>query len=182
MDKPITVEILIDDDKYKEKLSQITPDQRKKVYAILGDIENHTGMDLESLKRETKKAFIKNTKWQEFSLSDCDTELAGDYIDHLIELALDMDVPLKDSPRTAYSDTDRYLEMCLRRKICAICGKRGEVHHAKGVIGMGRDRTKVDDSKSLKICLCRTHHSEAHNLGMTEFQKKYHVYGIIWTG
>ena len=45
-------------------------------------------------------------------------------------------------------------------------------------IGMGNDRRKVDDSDYRKICLCRKHHTEAHNIGMIDFESKYKVYGI----
>jgi hypothetical protein len=43
---------------------------------------------------------------------------------------------------------------------------------------MGRDRREIDDSQSKKMCLCRKHHGEAHNIGNDLFEKKYHVYGI----
>ena len=46
-------------------------------------------------------------------------------------------------------------------------------------IGMGNDRRRVDDSGYRKICLCRTHHTIAHQRGMPSFEKMYHVYGII---
>lgn len=65
----------------------------------------------------------------------------------------------------------------MKLKKCAICGREGEIHHVD-TIGMGNDRRKVDDSDYRKICLCRQHHTEAHNIGMTEFESKYKVYGI----
>lgn len=46
-------------------------------------------------------------------------------------------------------------------------------------IGMGNDRTKVDDSSYKKICLCREHHTLAHSLGVIRFREMYKVYGIV---
>ena len=64
---------------------------------------------------------------------------------------------------------------------CAVCGKDGEIHHVD-TIGMGRDRRTVDDSSYRKICLCRTHHTIAHQRGMQAFEQMYHVYGIVIQG
>ena len=74
-------------------------------------------------------------------------------------------------------DIDHYLWACLKNRKCAVCGRTGEIHHVDA-IGMGNDRTEVDDSDSRKICLCRIHHTEAHAVGMAEFEERYRVYGI----
>ena len=179
MDKPITIDLLIDEQEQRERLKQITSEQRKKIYAILRDMENYIGDSVESLKEKTKSSFIKATEYEDFSLSNCSKELAADYIEFLITLCFEMGVPLRDRPIDAFEDVDRYLYLCLNKKVCAVCGAPGEVHHVD-TIGMGRDRRTVDDSDYRKICLCRTHHSEAHQSGMEVFQKKYHIYGVIW--
>ena len=83
MDKPIIVEFLIDEQEQKDRLKQITPNQRKKIYAILRDIEAYTGENIESLKEDTKASFVKATEYEDFSLSDCSKELAADYLELL---------------------------------------------------------------------------------------------------
>jgi hypothetical protein len=181
MDKPITVELLIDEQEQIKRFQQITPEQRKKIYAILRDMESYIGDSVENLKESTKASFIRATEWEDFSLSNCSKELAADYIEYLIIICFEMGVPLKDSPIDAFDDVDRYLYLCLSKRVCAVCGRPGEVHHVD-VIGMGRDRRTYDDSDHRKMCLCRKHHSEAHQIGMDAFQGKYHVYGIIWEG
>jgi hypothetical protein len=181
MDKPIIVELLIDEKEQKERLKQITPEQRKKIYAILRDIEAYTGENVESLKEDTKASFIRATGYEDFSLSNCSKELAAAYIEYLIRLAFELGVPLSENPIECIEDIENYLKLCLDKRICVVCGRPGEVHHVD-VIGMGRDRETYDDSNHRKMCLCRKHHSEAHQIGMDAFQGKYHVYGIIWEG
>jgi hypothetical protein len=75
-------------------------------------------------------------------------------------------------------DIGRYLYFCLMNKKCAVCGKDGEIHH-EDAIGMGNNRKTLDDSKHKKICLCRLHHTKAHELGVDRFTKIYKVYGIV---
>ena len=38
---------------------------------------------------------------------------------------------------------------------------------------------KVDDSGYKKICLCREHHTIAHQMGVIRFRQMYKVYGIV---
>lgn len=178
MDKPVTVEFLIDEQEQRERLKQITPEQRKKIYAILRDMESYIGESVDSLKEKTKASFIRATEHEDFSLSNCPKELAADYIEYLISLCFEMGVPFKESPVDAFEDVDRYLYLCLSKKVCAVCGRLGEIHHVD-TIGMGRNRKTVDDSKHRKICLCRKHHSEAHQIGMDAFEQNYHVYGVL---
>jgi hypothetical protein len=182
LDKPLIIEMRVDDEKQAKRLKQITKEQRDKIHAILRDMENYIGGEtVASLKETTKESFIRATEGEDFSLSDCSKEIASAYIEYLIELCMELGVPLNERPDSAYSNTDKYLEMCLRKKICCICGKPGEVHHVD-TIGMGRDRTKIDDSRHRKMCLCREHHSEVGNIGQDTFDEKYHVYGILWEG
>ena len=42
------------------------------------------------------------------------------------------------------------------------------------------DRRAVDDSNYKKICLCRLHHTIAHQKGVKAFTECYKVYGIIF--
>ena len=181
MDKPTTVELLVDENTYKERMKQITPEQRKKIYGILKDIATYTGDNKENLKEVTKNSFIKSTEYEDFSLSNCSKELAGDYIEFLIRLCFEAGIPLKENPVEGLDDIENYLKICLEQKKCCVCGKEGEIHHVDA-IGMGRDRRTVDDSKNRKMCLCREHHTEYHKIGQEDFEKKYHVYGIIYQG
>jgi hypothetical protein len=177
MDKPIDVEFLVDDDLQAERLKQISPDQRKKIYAILRDMEAYTGDSMENLKEKTKVSFIRATGDEMFSLSNCSKDTAADYIEFLLSLCFEIGVPFSNSPADAFEDVDRYLRLCLAKKVCSVCGKDGEVHHWNA-IGMGRDRWNYDDSDHRKLCLCRKHHTEIETIGRDSFEEKYHVYGV----
>jgi hypothetical protein len=177
MQRPITVEFLVDANKTRELMKQISPDQRKKVYAILKDMASYMGDTPDNVKDTMKNSFIQATEYEDFSLSDCSKDLAGDFIEYLIRICFQMGIPLSESPAEGFNDIEKYLAICLEQKKCCICGQPGEVHHWDA-IGMGRNRTKYDDTQNRKICLCREHHTEAHTIGPDEFEKKYHVYGI----
>lgn len=157
----------------------ITADQRKKAYATLSDIAFWCGYMPEELKEIMKYVHISRTGCEYFSLSKCSIDTAREFINTIIEFALQNGVPLTDNAINRTDDIGKYLYYCLKHKKCAICGLKGEVHH-EDTIGMGNDRRKVDDSKHKKICLCRKHHTLAHTLGIILFNEKHHVYGIVF--
>lgn len=64
------------------------------------------------------------------------------------------------------------------RHKCAVCGKRGELHHIDA-IGMGGDRTQVEHLGREVISLCREHHTEMHTVGKADFLAKYHLNGGV---
>lgn len=179
IDRSLVVNIGINADVEQDKLNQISPDQRKKIYALIKDIANTTGGHKDYVKDNLKQQFTEHTEYDTFSLSNCDRQLASDFIEYLIEFAFEYGVELSEHPKNIIDDIEAYLRICIKRKICAVCGRPGEIHHVD-TIGMGRNRNKIDDSKHEKICLCRKHHSEAHNSGWTEFADKYHVKGVIY--
>lgn len=175
------VEIRLDDGRH------ITVEQRRKIYATLNDIAFYLGYLPEELKEEMKYYYIVKTKKEEFlsgdrifSLSDCSVDTARDFINFILCFALENDVPLSDCGVNRTDDINCYLYMCLKNRKCCVCGLYGEIHHVDA-IGMGNDRRRVDDSRYRKMCLCRKHHTIAHQRGMEAFEQMYKVYGIIYT-
>lgn len=151
--------------------------QRKKAYATIRDMAEWTGYPPEVMKEIMKYEFMIRTGEEYFSLSDCSMDLAREFISMLIDFALEHGIQLSDLAINRTDDIGRYLYSSIKHKGCAVCGRPGEIHHVD-TIGMGNNRKKVDDSDHRKICLCRIHHSEAHNMGMTAFEEKHKVYGI----
>lgn len=156
----------------------ISAEQRKKVYATIRDIADYTGYLPEEQKEWLKYLHISNTGCDYFSLSDCTMDTAREFINTILEYALENGVPLSEEAINRTDDIGRYLYFCIKNKKCAVCGKPGEIHH-EDAIGMGNDRKKVDDSNHKKICLCRLHHTMAHQLGVIRFTEMYKVYGIV---
>ncbi|SHI75669.1 Putative HNHc nuclease [Geosporobacter subterraneus DSM 17957] len=173
MNGKVPAEIRIDDGR------SISADQRKKIYATIKDISLYTGYMPEETKEIMKYYYIAETGGDYFSLSSCSMTTARLFINYLIEFCFEWDIPLLDHGLDRTDDIGKYLWLCLKYKRCAICGKEADLHHVDA-IGIGRDRTKVDDSNHEKTSLCRVHHTEAHTIGWTDFSQKYHVYGIIF--
>lgn len=158
----------------------ISAEQRKKIYATIADISLHSGYLPEELKEWLKYLHISRTGSNYFSLSNCTMDTAREFINTIMDYCLENGVILGDLGINRTDDINRYLYSCLKNKVCAVCGKKGEMHHWDA-IGRGFDRTTFDDSKNRKIQLCRAHHVEAHNCGREEFEKKHKVYGIIYS-
>lgn len=156
----------------------ITAEQRKKAYAVIRDISAYTGYMPEEQKEWMKYLYIMRTGGRYISLSSCSVGEAREFINVLLDYALENGIPLAESGIDRTDDADRYLYACMLYRKCAVCGRAGEIHHWDAV-GMGRDRTQVDDSGLRKVCLCRTHHTECHTIGNAAFRDKYRVYGII---
>ena len=157
----------------------ISADQRKKIYATIRDISDHTGHAPEELKELLKYYYMAESGEEYFSFSNCSVTVARLFINFLIEFAFYWDIPLMDTGLNRTDDISKYLWLCIKFRKCCICGKPGEIHHVD-TIGIGRDRTKVDDSNYKKIALCRIHHTEAHVIGKDSFENKYHVYGVTY--
>lgn len=169
----ITGELRIDDGR------AITADQRKKIFATIADISIYTGYEPEYLRQLITYWFCCVSGEDYFSLSSCSLQIARELITFIIDFALEHGVQLSDLGINRTDDIDKYLWLCLKHKKCAVCGRTGEIHHVD-TIGMGANRNTVDDSNYRKICLCRVHHSEAHNIGVKSFSGKYHVYGVVY--
>lgn len=167
-----TCGLWLDDGRY------ISAEQRKKAYATIRDIAEYTGYLPEEMKEWLKYMHIIRTGCQYFSLSDCSMQTAREFINTLLEIALEQGVPLTDLAINRTDDISRYLYYCLKHKRCAVCGKKGELHHWDA-IGMGKDRRHYNDSLHRKICLCRTHHTLCHAKGREVFEHTYKVYGIV---
>lgn len=156
----------------------ISAEQRKKAYATIRDIADYTGYLPEEQKEWLKYHHMIRTGDSYFSLSNCSMETAREFINTILEFALEEGIPLSENAIERTDDIGRYLYYCIIHKKCAICGKDGEIHH-EDTIGMGNDRKKVDDTNYKKICLCREHHTIAHEMGVVRFRQMYKVYGIV---
>lgn len=157
----------------------ITADQRKRTYATLADIAEWCGDAPESIKELMKYRYVAATGRDMFSLSDCSVTTARLFLNFLIDFCMEWNVPLYDTAINRTGDINAAVYSSLKHRRCIVCGKDGDIHHTD-VIGMGRDRAAVDDSKLRKMCLCREHHTECHTTGQAAFDEKYHCYGIIF--
>ena len=156
----------------------ISIEQRKKAYATIRDIADYTGYLPEEQKEWLKYLYIQKTGDDYISLSDCSMDQAREFINVILEYAIESGIQLSEQAINRTDDIGKYLYFRIKHKKCAICGQDGEIHH-EDAIGMGNDRKTIDDSNHKKICLCRKHHTIAHQMGVDRFTKMYKVYGII---
>ena len=157
----------------------ISPDQRRKAYALMREIAEWMGDLPEYVKRLMKMEFMvtrmQALEKQIFSLSDCDMTTAREFITYLIDFIIEHDVPTQTQLIELCEDINRYVYACLMHKKCAVCGANHvDLHHCEGgVIGMGNNRNKVNHLGRPALPLCRKHHCEIHKIGENDFLKKY---------
>lgn len=165
-------EIRVDDGR------RISSDQRKKIYALIKDIANHTGHHPEYLKEHMKYEFLVKEDREYFSLSNVDMTTARYFIEYILEFCFEWEVPLSTNTVDLSRDINNYLYLCIQYRKCAICGEKADIHHHSNLVGMGRDRNRHDHHNSEFIALCRTHHTECHQIGLKQFEQKYHLKAI----
>lgn len=160
----------------------ITPDQRRKAYALLGEIAAWAGMETEEVKLTTKHDFVEKhlegLQKTLFSLSDCDVTTAREYITYLVDFIIEFGVPCKRPLAELCDDIARYVYACATHKVCAVCGIKADLHHVDRV-GMGRNRTKILHIGLECLPLCRTHHQEIDQMGDAAFLAYYHLVTTI---
>ncbi|WP_425447760.1 putative HNHc nuclease [Dethiothermospora halolimnae] len=173
----LTAELIVDDNRSPSS------EQIAKFYATIGDIAKHTGHAPEFIEMYIKYMFCKEKGLETVSMSKKKgtMSLARELITYLIEFCFREDIPTLDTLRNRNDDINAYLYLCLKYRKCAICNKKGQMHHWQA-IGMGNNSKKIDDSDHEKMCLCEDHHLFAkdavHRMGKKSFEDKYHIYGI----
>lgn len=152
----------------------ISPDQRRKIFALMRDISDWNGdtVDIieDYMKGYTREIFALDT----YSLSDCSITTASNMIYTILEFCFRNDVPFKT--RTWDMIPDDYVRQwfCLRFRKCVICGKHAELAHFESV-GLGRNRYKINEANFHYMALCHEHHMEQHSIGLRTFIAKYHI-------
>lgn len=177
------------------KVEVILPDgrkisctQRRKVYALLGEIAEYVdgirnADTIEEQKRLLKMEFMlkrmESAERRMFSLSDCDMSTAREFITYLIDFIIANDIPTRVPLIDNCDDIAAYMYACAMHRKCAVCGKAADIHHCEGSrIGAGVDREKVHQLGREVLPLCHVHHTELHAMPESEFVKKYHLQAV----
>ena len=167
---PLDVNIEIQDGK------KITVKQRKKIFALVNDIEGHTGQPRDWL-RLMFQDYVTMLKGysKRLSLSDCTRKQAGELIDVILEWVFVNDIPLNYKTSDLMKQDQTFLYLATVHRKCVICGKsNAELAHYHAV-GRGRNRRKIDHTDNRVLALCREHHQMQHDMGMDSFNAKYHL-------
>lgn len=173
------VEIILPDGR------RISPEQRRKVYVLLGEIAEYVDGVRNADTIEEQKGLLKmefmlrrmeSAERRMFSLSDCDMSTAREFITYLIDFIIANDIPTRARLIDNCDDIAAYMYACTMHRKCAVCGKAADIHHCEGSrIGAGVDRDKVHQLGREILPLCRVHHTELHAMPESEFIAKYHL-------
>ena len=166
---PLDVNIEIQDGK------KITVKQRKKIFALVNDIEGHTGQPRDWLRLmfQDYVSLLKGYS-KRLSLSDCTRKQAGELIDVILEWVFVNDIPLNYKTSDLMKQDQTFLYLATVHRKCVICGKYGELAHYHAV-GRGRNRRNIDHTDNKVLALCHKHHKIQHDMGMDSFNAKYHL-------
>lgn len=166
--KQPTVELSIGDGRH------ISPDQRKKIYALINDLCEYTGDVPEYWKEKFK--FMVETIFgiDHFSLSNCSVTIGNYMILTILNFLFEHDIPFKTKTWDSIPDDFPKQMLCIKNKRCVICGKSADIAHYNAV-GAGRNRNKINHVGMYIMTLCREHHTEQHKIGINNFMWKYHI-------
>lgn len=153
----------------------ITDKQRRKIFALMNDIEAHTGQPQDYM-RNVFQEYVRVLYAYEnrISLADCSRKVAGQIIDIAIEWIFENDIPLRFKTSDLIKNDRMFLYMATINRKCVICGKHAELAHYQAV-GRGRNRRKIEHFGNKVLALCSNHHREQHTIGIDSFNSKYHL-------
>ena len=167
---PLDVNIEIQDGK------KITVKQRKKIFALLNDIEAHTGSPREDMKEMFTDFIVTlNGYSKRLSLSDCTRKQAGELIDTIMAWVFQNDIPLNYKTSDLMKQDQTFLYLATVHRKCVICGKSFSDLAHRYAVGRGRNRNEIDHYGNEVLALCRRHHQTQHDMGMQSFNEKYHL-------
>lgn len=156
----------------------MSPEQRRKAWALMTEIAIYQGQSKEDVYAEQKSAFtLKHLETLQdglFRLSTATMSTARAFISMLIDIIIEYGIPTKEPLYGLCDDINRYVYSCLMNKKCAVCGRKADLHHVDAV-GMGFNRNEINHIGKRCLPLCREHHQEAHGIGLTAFEGKYHL-------
>ena len=149
---------------------------------LISSIINKDNLTVDELTDNVIKALqslaIQNGGFS-LSLNSLTQKQANDFVKWLFEMAIYWEIPLRQEIRDLFAEDyqDTFIWVTLKKKICCICGRPGELQHFDRV---GSSGYKSDTGLNYRVmCLCREHHDEADNcISRMDFMKKYHLAGI----
>lgn len=157
-----------------------TVEQRAFVFSLMNDIYRYTGQPFDDLKDIFYWQFRFLTG-KNISLKNISTNTVDDVsllADLILDFIFDGDIPFKDGYEVPPQNIQYFFYKCVVNRTCCICGKKNaDIDHFDKALGR-RKRKEVDHTEFTFAALCRTHHTEKHQIGITEFKNKYHVIGI----
>lgn len=155
---------------------RITDKQRRKIFALVKDIEAHTGQPMDYMRHmfiEYVRTYYGYDK--RISLSDCTRTQASQIIEVTLDWIFHNDIPLAYKTSDLLKQDKSFLYWSTVNRNCVICGKPHSDLAHRYAVGKGRNRNKINHVGNQVLALCRSHHNEQHQIGMDTFNNKYHL-------
>lgn len=156
---------------------KITDKQRRKIFALVKDIEAHTGSPMDYMRHlfiEYVRTYYGYDK--RISLSDCTRTQASQIIEVTLDWIFHNDIPLTFKTSDLLKSDKSFLYWSTVNRNCVICGKpKAELAHYHAV-GRGRNRRKINHIGNQVLALCPNHHREQHQIGIDSFNEKYKLH------
>lgn len=152
----------------------ISPEQRKKTWAMIRDYADYTGYTPPEMEEWLKSFYMADRGAEYFSLSNVSMEQAADFLTFIIDFGFQHGIPWKTQTLDAIPSAYPLMLRCMQYKLCVICGKHAEIDH-EPPIGRGFDRNHIDNRKFKFFPLCHTHHMIRHTRGIDWFMDFYHI-------
>ncbi|WP_226385986.1 putative HNHc nuclease [Staphylococcus sp. Marseille-Q1834] len=170
LEQPIDVDCTVIDP------NAITGKQRRKIFALVNDIEAHTGQPRDYMRQmfQDYVRFIYGYE-ERISLSDCNRKVASQIIEVIIEWVFLNDIPLQYKTSNLLKENKAFLYWATITRHCVICGKsHSDLAHLE-TVGRGMNRNKINHYDKHVLALCREHHTEQHKIGINTFNDRYHL-------
>ncbi|HHA5943572.1 TPA: putative HNHc nuclease [Staphylococcus aureus] len=157
--------------------NSITGQQRKLIFALCNDIEDHTGQPRDYM-RQMFQDYVKFLYGYEerISLANCSRTIAKQIIEAMFEWIFTNAIPLNYKTSKLMKEDKNYLYWSTVTRHCIICGKpHADLAHYEAV-GRGMNRNKMNHYDKHVLALCREHHNQQHAMGVKSFDDKYHLH------
>ncbi|KMT32949.1 putative HNHc nuclease [Melissococcus plutonius] len=158
---------------------RFTTEQRRFLFALIGDIYAYTGEPIESLKAYFYLKYEALTD-STISVADDSANTMADVtllIDIVLDFIFENHIPFKNGYEILPANQEYYFYKCIVTRTCCICGKlNADIDHFSKALGR-RNRRVIDHTEYDFAALCREHHTEKHQIGLSVFKAKYHVKG-----
>src|SRR5699024_9452272 len=107
---------------------KITDKQRRKIFALVNDIEAHTGQPRDYM-REMFADYVRTLEGYEerLSLASCSKQQASEIIEVIILWTFEHAIPLNYKTSDLLKEDKSFLYMTVVKRKCAICGKHAEL-------------------------------------------------------
>lgn len=163
-----------------EDKRKVTTKQRALFFALAYNCSEWFGCDKGVMEKYFRVEYLKRYR-KLISLADDSVDSRTD-VNNLLNLVVDFvfewEVPFKKGYELLPKKDQWYLYQCCKHRKCAICGKKSDIHHEEGLVGMGNNRGAYNHLNSKFISLCREHHVIRHTMTWKEFEELYKVQPI----